>query len=436
MPASRSDLRKSFLSSFLLLSIPVLACSLFSCSKRTATGEGWLHEISTIGNVKTVRTLGGSVWGGTARLVEEASIGVVDGADEYMLGNVASICAHNGRILVVDRQVPVVRMYNYEGDFLRNIGRQGGGPGEYDGPTSIRVSPVDGTIFLRDGSRGRLNVYDSEGESIDTWPLRSGFMTSWQLVVTPDGHPYTYSWTMGGDDFSTRRTGMMQVGPEGIGGDTLLVPDFDFEPWTIEFRDGNSWIQNSVPFSPTEVWTMSPLRIMIGGVSIDYSFKVHHSDGGVIVVEKSWEKVPVEPAEGRWYKARATANMRGMAPGWVWNGKEVPDFKPPFEDLLADADGRIWVRRPGPGIYQEGCDDDPEDSSKFYSNPCWRETFTMEVFDIDGRFLGPVEIPEGFQSYPEPYIQGALVLAVVEGEEGIECVKRFRLQLPEADDLQ
>jgi hypothetical protein len=33
----------------------------------------------------------GSVWGGTARLVEEASIGVEAGNERYMLGNVLSI---------------------------------------------------------------------------------------------------------------------------------------------------------------------------------------------------------------------------------------------------------------------------------------------------------------------------------------------------------
>jgi hypothetical protein len=143
----------------------------------------------------------------------------------------------------------------------------------------------------------------------------------------------------------------------------------------------------------------------------------------------------VESDEQKWYKARAVANFRSMIPGWVWNGREVPNYKPPFDELLADRDGRIWVRRLGPGIHLEGCDPEPEDSSDFYSNPCWQETYIMDVFDIEGRFLGAVDIPEGFQSYPEPYIHGDMVLAVIEDDEGVEYVKRFRLQLPAEKEM-
>ena len=298
------------------------------------------------------------------------------------------------------------------------------------------VNPTDGRIFIRDGRQGRLNVYSADGESIDTWPLRSGYMTSNQLVVTREGHPYTYIWAFSGDDLSSWNSGLARVGPEGVESDTLKEPEFDFDEWIIEARNENSWISNNVPFSPTAISVMSPLRMMIGGVSTDYSLQVFHPDGRVTVIEKEWERIPIESAEQKWYKARATANMRGMIPGWVWNGREIPNHKPPFEDLLADGDGRIWVRRPGPGIQLQGCDPEPEDSSDFQRNPCWQETFTMEVFDIEGRFLGKVDIPEGFQSYPEPYIDGDLVLAVIEGDEGVEYVKRFRLQPPEKGNQQ
>jgi len=398
------------------------------------TGEGWRHEIATEGNVKTVRTLGGSVWGGTARLVEEASIGVIDGADEYMLGQVVSICSHGDRIYVLDRQVPTLRVYDLQGVFIRNIGRKGGGPGEYDQPTSVRVNLVDGRIFVRDGNQGRLNVYTPDGEPLDTWPLRSGFMTSNQLVVTPEGEVMTYVWGRQDEDSGQFLSGMAALGPEGATGDTLFEPVFDFEEWTIEYRDENSWIMNRVPFAPTAVWTISPLRRVIGGVSTDYRLQIFHPDGAITVIEKEWERVEIAPAEKRWYRAEATANMRGMAPGWVWNGKPIPDYRPPFNDILTDADGRIWVRCAGAGIHIEDGVDDPKDRSDFYRRPAWKEFFTLEVFDLDGRFLGPVGIPEGLRTYPEPYIRGDMVLALVEGADGVPFVKRFRLVLPgEAD---
>ncbi len=188
------------------------------CSNTAADRSGWVHETSTAGMVTTVRTSSGSVWGGSARLVEEASIGQEDGPDEYLLGQVGSLAAHDGKIYVLDRQVPVVRVYDWQGTHLADIGRPGNGPGEMQSPTSVRVNPVDGTIYVRDGSQGRLNVYSSSGESIDTWPLRSGFMTSRQLVVTLDGALYTSSWieNEGAGDITDIRTSMNQLGAEGL----------------------------------------------------------------------------------------------------------------------------------------------------------------------------------------------------------------------------
>ena len=51
----------------LLVGIGVLIMAAGGCSGRAAAGGDWRFEESVEGNVKTVRTLGGSVWGGTAR---------------------------------------------------------------------------------------------------------------------------------------------------------------------------------------------------------------------------------------------------------------------------------------------------------------------------------------------------------------------------------
>ena len=50
----------------------LLVLMLIGCSGLATDREGWVHETSTNGSVTTVRTLSGSVWGGSARLVEEA----------------------------------------------------------------------------------------------------------------------------------------------------------------------------------------------------------------------------------------------------------------------------------------------------------------------------------------------------------------------------
>src|SRR5690625_6042225 len=65
--------------------------------------------------------------------VEELRIGRLAGEPEYTFGRVSRIATgKNGTIFVADNQVPVIRMYNSEGHYLRNVGREGQGPDEYN----------------------------------------------------------------------------------------------------------------------------------------------------------------------------------------------------------------------------------------------------------------------------------------------------------------
>jgi hypothetical protein len=68
----------------------LLCCACAPGSSEPADGP-WHGTITSEGNVTTVVNESGSVWGGAERLVEEASIGVEVGADEYMFGRVAGV---------------------------------------------------------------------------------------------------------------------------------------------------------------------------------------------------------------------------------------------------------------------------------------------------------------------------------------------------------
>ncbi|MFO7769589.1 MAG: 6-bladed beta-propeller [bacterium] len=400
------------------------------CTSEEVGGGEWRHEVTMEEGVRTVRTLEGSVWGTGARLREEASIGVLDGPEEQMLGSVASLWAHEGRIYVLDRQIPQLRVYDMEGTFLFDVGREGEGPGEYKRPTAVAVHPETGRIYLRDGNRGRINIYTPDGEPLDQWTIRGGVTTSRQMVMTADGDLWTPVWVSEGGGIESWRSGMTRFSSEGVTGDTLMAPEYDFEEWQIRGQSENSVAINSVPFAPQSHWTMSPTRAMIGGVSDDYRVEVRRQDGTMTVIAKEGDRVPVHPDEARWWEARTTASMRSMFEGWAWNGPEVPDTKPAFEQLTTDRTGRIWVWRPGPGRRLEGCDEDAETLADFRRAPCWEETSSLDVFEESGRHLGRVALPKGVQRYPQPYIEGDLFLASVEDASGLIRVVRYRLLRP------
>ncbi len=145
----------------------------------------WVGTITTEGNVTTVVNESGSVWGGTAQLVEEMSIGVDIGDDEYMFGGIRNIYATDEHIYLTDSQVSAVRVYDTDGQFVRSIGNgPGQGPGEYESPTLVNGT-TDGTIFVYDARLRRLTAYDRAGATIDTWMVDDESCCAWRMSVSP-----------------------------------------------------------------------------------------------------------------------------------------------------------------------------------------------------------------------------------------------------------
>ncbi|KPK57062.1 MAG: hypothetical protein AMS21_11975, partial [Gemmatimonas sp. SG8_38_2] len=98
-------------------------------------GQEWRAVQDTVGDTVVIRTVAGSVWGDTAVLVADVTIGQFDGPDEYMFGSIRSLAAApDGSIYLFDSHVPALRKYAPDGTYLATFGREGGGPGEYKQP--------------------------------------------------------------------------------------------------------------------------------------------------------------------------------------------------------------------------------------------------------------------------------------------------------------
>ena len=105
---------------FLFQSVLALCLVAAGCASEVAVERDgdWQGTITTEGNVTTVVNESGSVWGGMARLVEEASIGVASGPEEYMLVQVSALYATDTEIYVLDSGASRVRVYDLTGKHL------------------------------------------------------------------------------------------------------------------------------------------------------------------------------------------------------------------------------------------------------------------------------------------------------------------------------
>jgi hypothetical protein len=387
--------------------------------------------------VTTVRTLSGSVWGGIAYLVEEASIGTVDGPDEYLLGRVQDITTDGERIYILDAAINTVRVYDMHGTHLTSFGREGSGPGEFQQPRSVEVNPADGTLFVRDGQMSRIGIFTPDGEVIDHWQLFSGWQMSRELIFGDDGKLYTPALQNVGVPVAEWRFGMISWGPNGALGDTFAQPEYDWNPRKLVAHSPDGGTSTSqTPFFPEIVWNMSPERVIVSGLATEYRFELRYPDGRMTVIERDYEPVPVEPAESRWYFESRTAGMRNNQPGWAWNGPPIPNHKAAYDGLYPDRSRRTWVRRPGPGVIRpDGVADPLNDERSWWRDPYWVDSYIVDVFEFDGRFLGEIDIPDGFNFDRKPYIEDDMVIALVEGANGVPFVKRYRLVLPGGDSV-
>jgi len=412
-----------------LATVPCLTVACFTDASDTSPDATWVGTITTEGNVTTVVNESGSVWGGAATLVEEASIGVDAGADEYMFGRVTGISAHGDRIYVVDSQVPAVRLYDLDGVYLGDLGGRGQGPGEYQYPLSIGVAN-DGTVFVHDAGGGSLLVYSAEGEPINT--IRpSGFRVSGGpgMVVTGEGEAYILVVMPRDDPGDELRVGRMPFGRDGTAGEPILPPQFEDRAYVMAESE-TVLTSLPVPFAPNGTYSLAPSRILVVGVPDAYGFEWRHPDGRTTVVHRSWEPVPVNAEEADHHQRFVTARMRRVDPSWTWDAGEIPAFKPAFESFVPALSGEVWVIRPGPGeLINEECPSDNDGLAEL-AEPCWRDRRIIDVFGADGRFLGEVEDVPEIRFATRPHIDGRTIIARAEDELGTIRVKRYRLVLP------
>ncbi len=423
----------SRLSAGTVVAAVVASLSLIACAAADSSLDdgSWVGTITTDGSVTTVVNESGSVWGGAARLVEELSIGVEAGADEYMFGEIISLYADADSIFVVDRQAPAVRVYDHEGRHRRDYGSAGQGPGEYTRPSTVGTTS-DGSVLVLDDRAHRINAYASEGEPRPgVYPLGTGLFccpVPWR--IDPSGTVWVahIDWDPRGSVYGARYT-LRAYGPDGPTGAVREVPDLEFDRATVVGEDGRP---HPLPYSPHFAWSVAPDGALIVGASDRYRFEIHHADGSTTRVEKWWDKVPISAEEADYHRRFQVAVNRAP-PGW--DGAELPEHMPAFMDFVSAPSGEVWVRRPGPTRRSPDCADVSGVTLEelMSRGACWQRTSTYEVFGSDGRFLGAVDVSAELRELNQlatPWIDGDRLIMAVTDEAGTIMVKRYRLVLP------
>ncbi len=348
-----------------------------------------------------------------ARIAEVvATIGLAEGPPEYLFGDIRSVAAdRTGRIYVADRMGSTVRVYDPDGTFLRHLGREGRGPGEYRWPGDLTFGP-DGRLYVRDSNRITILAATSPGAIPDsvvgTWPIPglANYLSSRRSRVDSAGR-YYYPASRGGP----LRYFYLVFESGGHRGDTVHVPPYRTLAATrpaVYIYPGSSdgLIFDGLahaPFEPVADWDITPRRTVIGGDGVSQTIletnATADSIGALAVVRRGLRPVP--PIErddsARAFQARVdslpvrVSELQNISD--AVRAGELPNLLPAWRSVHVAVDARIWVER----WPLEG-----EADKRFF-----------DVFAPDGSYRGSVVLPAPLLRDPPPYFTDEAVYGLV-----------------------
>jgi hypothetical protein len=295
--------------------------------------------------------------------------GDTDDEDEFF-GVIARITTDKeGNVYLLDSQLSEVKVFSADGEYLRTIGREGEGPGEFRSPQDM--------FFLPDGNLGVLQV--APGRIV---------------MLSPDGDPvgdHPLPKTEGGDT-------PILVGGQLMGDNILLLfNENQFQEGKIDIVRGMAVINSegtetkrlhsetrTLDFSNTvfdeKTWSTFDRRWAVGPEGTLYAC-TQFADYEVVVWDPAGNRKQVITREFE-RRARSEEQMERVHDIFEAFTRQVPnssvkvsDFDQDIAQLFPRADGSLWV------MNSRGQEDRPDGSLGVF-----------DVFDRDGHFVREVTL--------------------------------------------
>jgi hypothetical protein len=336
--------------------------------------------------------------------VEEVRIGSPDAADPVVLfGDIWDVTLDDlGRIYVLDRQPNEVRVFDRRGRHVRTMGREGGGPGEFKNPIRLAWGP-DRNLWVLDEGNARYSVFDTAGNFLDSHTRRiGGWGYAMEWVFDEAGHLYEPGYALDPATGEYAEVFIRQtLADEVIATDTFSLVHYDAPNSSYSFQSGGTLTVVSVPLAPRLTWRFDGVDGLWFAVNDDFRL-FHRSLAGdtIRIVEREYEPVPVGAADRRAIRERFSRFGEQVANEVI---ARVGPVKPAFETFVVDDRGYLWV---------------VQTAAAEQGRPTRGVVF--DVFDPDGRYLGPVRADIGTR--PPPRIIGDQMVGVVRDEMDVPYV--------------
>jgi hypothetical protein len=147
-------------------------CLLVLAAWQPATAGEWKGQETVKDGVKHVMNPAQAVEAAMSSELEELWRlgGDTDDEDEFFGVIVQILADDDGNVYLLDRQLAEVKIFSEDGEFIRSIGREGEGPGEFNFPNAMFFT-ADGNIGVIQIQPGKIVILTPEGEPAGEHPL-------------------------------------------------------------------------------------------------------------------------------------------------------------------------------------------------------------------------------------------------------------------------
>lgn len=309
-----------------------------------------------------------------AQVISDSSL-----PSEAILEAPVSIALHaSGRVYVCDGKASNIKVFDADGKFLRTIGRQGQGPGEFKWPSMVHASANNLMVWER--TSRRMSVLNLAGRFLKSLPFSQdveGFPM--KMRTLPTGENVIETEKAIDADVRNPQECLISLYSSNMEFVKMLYakPLFRFkriyDPGMAEVHQ---------PYNPRVYWDMSPDGKIVIGFAETYEIAVYDpAKGKLFSFRHEYSPVRVTDEDKQGYfsamtvavlAADGTRTTRKGAPDYIVKNTTFPKFKPAFNGIVVDSEGNIWIHP-----YQIN----REAEKRFF-----------DAFAKDGTFIGRVEI--------------------------------------------
>lgn len=278
------------------------------------------------------------------------------------------VLGEGGEVYVLDRQLTEVKVFSADGEYLRTLGREGEGPGEFRNPSDLLLLPGE-TIGVVQMMPARIELLTPDGDPAGTFPLpasEEGGMRQLAGAEFRGGSLVLMGASMQFEEGEVRRTQrLVGLDLEGHERAEFLRRESKLEMANMIIRERDVFGQR---------WVLGPDG-RVSATEWDYEIPVYAPDGTLDhVITRAFEPYVRSDEEVEAVRRRMASRIQIRGPNHPPQF-EVAPTEPAVRWMERTDDGSLWVL-----------------NARAFKTQRQGEIGPFDVFDPQGRFVRQVTL--------------------------------------------